>query len=90
MYSGKQGILVGILGQRFIKLTNFKCEVKVTPSPIDAHQKHLFRMATFVDQATHSSSCSTPGTSLREYVKELSKRPKLVVLDIGMTENRHA
>jgi hypothetical protein len=43
-------------------------------------------MATFVDQATHSSSRSTPVSSLKEYIKELSKRPKLVVLDIGKVD----
>ena len=45
------------------------------------------QMARFVDQAAHSSSRSTSVTSLKEYMKELSKKPKLVVLDIGKVEN---
>ena len=45
------------------------------------------QMARFVDQVAHSSSRSTSVTSLKEYMIELSKKPKLVVLDIGKVEN---
>ena len=48
-------------------------------------------MATFVDlegsrhQSSHSSSLSSSGSQLREFMKELARKPKLVVLDIGKT-----
>ena len=47
-------------------------------------------MATFVDLDTHRSgsrhqSQSTRGadTRLKDYVKDLTRRPKLIVLDVG-------
>lgn len=62
-----------------------RCLRRIAFPPINAHYK--YRMATLPSghqlQAAHSSSHSKSGMSLREFMKGLTRKPKLVVLDVG-------
>lgn len=57
----------------------------IPQSPINAHHKRFYTaaMATFVDADSDRCSSRSSTNTLTQYMKGLSSRPKLVVLDIG-------